>query len=127
MQIFILLCTIILIYSEINQACQIDFDDLDTTGTIRHVYEQDLFNITGQVRFCPRSLVVVNISTLNEDLIRLSIINVTYWIETNQLNISGIGRLVGFAPLTIEFYFRENPEQKSVYFFFLFFPIDRVE
>jgi hypothetical protein len=91
-----------------NRACEIKFDKLDKLHTIRSPYERDIFNITGQLHYCPSSIIVRNISILNPILKRLSILNVTYFIETNRINITALGRLIGFAPLTIQLYFQEN-------------------
>ena len=91
-----------------SDACHIDFDQLDTTNVIRHIYERSLVNITGQLRDCPSSLIVRNISIANPSLKRLSILNVTYVIETDGMNIHALARLIGFAPLTIQLYFEDR-------------------
>lgn len=92
----------------INQGCNIEFNKIDISRVIRHVYEQDIFNITGKLQYCPQSLIVQNISITNPLLKRLSILNVSYFIETNQIHIIALARLIGFAPLTIELFFQEQ-------------------
>jgi hypothetical protein len=99
--------------SHINRACKIQFDKLDILNTIRHVYERDIFNITGQLEYCPLSINVRNISLSNPILKRLSILNVSYLIETNHINITALARLIGFAPLTIQLYFQDGRIYKS--------------
>ena len=92
----------------IARACNLAFEKLDTLNIIRHAYERDVFNITGELEFCPPSLTVRNISISNPLLKRLSILNVSYLIETNRVNITVLGRLIGFTPLTVQLYFQED-------------------
>jgi len=107
-----ILSFIFLLNLNINQACNIEFDKLDTLNVIRHVYEQDIFDITGQLQYCPPSIIIRNISIANSLLKRLSILNVSYFIETNQIHIKALARLIGFAPLTIELYFEDQNEYR---------------
>jgi hypothetical protein len=95
-----------------SAACHIDFDQLDSTDVIRHIYERSIVNITGQLRDCPSSLIVRNISIANPSLKRLSILNVTYIMETGSMNIHALARLIGFAPLTIQLYFEDRIEHR---------------
>ena len=74
----------------------------------RRVHEHDIFNLTGQLQYCPSSISVQNISISNPILKRLSILNVSYVLETNRMNITTLGRLIGFAPLTIQLYFHDG-------------------
>lgn len=99
----------------INQSCNIKFNKIDLSRTIRHAYEQSIFNITGQLQYCPPSITVQNISIANPLLRRLSILNVSYYIETNQIYITALARLVGFAPLTIDLYFQEQNQYRYIY------------
>ncbi len=71
---------------------EIQFDNLDALDIIRHVYERDISNPI---------------------LKRLSILNVSYLIETNHINITTFARLIGFAPLTIQLYFRDESAYRS--------------
>ncbi|CAF1350650.1 unnamed protein product [Adineta steineri] len=89
-----------------------DYEPLPT-NTIRRVHERDIFNITGELQFCPSSIIVRNVSITNPLLKRLSILNVTYLIEPNRINISGLARLIGFAPLTVQLYFQDTNEYRS--------------
>ena len=98
----------------IRRACDIKFNDLDDHEINRRVHERDIFNITGQLQFCPSSLTVRNISVDNRLLKRLSILNVTYLLEPNRLNITALARLIGFAPLTIHLYFQTTNEYQSI-------------
>jgi len=107
-----ILSFVFLLNVNINQACNIEFNKLDTSNTIRYVYEQDTFNITGQLQYCPSSIIVRNISIANPLLKHLSILNVSYVIETNQINITVLARLIGFAPVTIELYFEDQNEYR---------------
>jgi hypothetical protein len=107
-----LLFFILLLNFHINRACHIEFNKLDTSHTLRHVYEQGIFNITGQLQYCPSSIIVRNISLANPLLKRLSILNVSFFIETNQIHITVLARLIGFAPLNIEFYFQDDNEYR---------------
>lgn len=91
-----------------TQSCDIQFDDVDDHEVIRRVHERDIFNVTGQLKFCPSSLIVRNVSITNPLLKRLSIFNVTYLIEPNRINITSLARLVGFAPLTVRLYFEHT-------------------
>ncbi len=95
-----------------NRACNIDFNKLDASNTLRHVYEQGIFNITGQLQYCPPSIIVRNISIANPFLKRLSILNVSFFIETNQIHITALARLIGFTPLNIELYFEDQNEYR---------------
>jgi len=112
MKIFIIII-IFLFHFSINRACNIQFDNIDAFDIIRHVYERDIFNISGQLEYCPSSLIVRNISILNPLLKRLSILNVSYLIETNRINITTLARLIGFAPLTIQLYFQDESTYRS--------------
>jgi hypothetical protein len=112
MKTLILISFIFFFNIHINAACNIAFDNLDTLDIIRHVYERDIFNITGQLEYCPSSIIVRNISILNPVLKRLSILNVSYPIETNNINITALARLIGFAPLTIQLYFQDGTEHR---------------
>jgi hypothetical protein len=112
MKAFIIFSFIFLLNSHINRACQIEFHKLDSLNMLRHIYERDIFNITGQLSSCPSSITVKNISISNPVLKRLSILNVSYLIETNQLNITTLARLIGFAPLTIQLYFQDGTEYR---------------
>jgi hypothetical protein len=96
----------------IHRACNIQFNNLDTLDIIRYVYERDIFNITGQLEYCPSSISIRNISISNPILKRLSILNVSYFIETNHVNITALARLIGFAPLTIQLYFQDGKDYK---------------
>lgn len=89
-------------------SCHIEFNQIDTSNIIRHVYERNVLNISGQLEYCPSSLIVRNISILNPILKRLSILNVSYLLERNHINITTLARLIGFAPLTIELYFENR-------------------
>ena len=108
----IALLLILLVGSDVSRACHIAFDQLDSADTIRHIYERDIFNITGELHHCPPSIVVQNISISNPQLKRLSILNVSYFIENNRINITALGRLVGFAPLQIQLYFHDQVERR---------------
>ena len=112
MSTFIVLLFIFLVGSDVSRACHIAFDQVDSADTIRHIYERDIFNITGELHHCPPSILVHNISISNPQLKRLSILNVSYFIENNQINITALGRLVGFAPLKIQLYFQDQFEQR---------------
>jgi hypothetical protein len=112
MKTLILISFIFFFNFHINDACNIAFDNLDTLDIIRHVYERDIFNITGQLEYCPSSIIVHNISILNPVLKRLSILNVSYPIETNNINITALARLIGFVPLTIQLYFQDGTEHR---------------
>jgi hypothetical protein len=103
---------ILLLNSNINRACNIEFNRLNKFDAIRDVYEQDVFNITGQLQHCPSSITIRNISIANPSLKHLSILNVSYFIETNQIHIISLARLIGFAPLTIELYFEDQQEHR---------------
>jgi hypothetical protein len=98
----------------LNQACSIDFEKLDSLNIIRHVYERDIFNVTGKLQYCPSSITVRNISISNPSLKRLSILNVSYLIEINRLNITTLARLLGFAPLTVQLYFQDGTAHSSI-------------
>lgn len=104
--------SICLFNCHINEACHIEFNKLDQSNTIRHVYEQGIFNITGQLRYCPSSLIIRNISMANPSLKRINILNVSYFIETNRIQITALARLIGFAPLIIQLYFEDQDEFK---------------
>lgn len=108
MKTLFIFCFIFLLNLVINRACEIKFDKLDESNIFRSAYERDIFNITGQLQYCPSSISVRNISISNPLLKRLSILNVTYLIETNRINITTLARLIGFAPLTIQFYFQDK-------------------
>ena len=103
-----ILSFIFLFNFNINRACYIEFNKLDTENVIRDIYEQSIFNITGQLQYCPSSITVRNLSISNPLLKRLSILNVSYFIETNQIEIVALARLIGFAPLTIDLYFQDQ-------------------
>jgi hypothetical protein len=109
-----ILSFIFLLNLNINRACNIEFNNIDTSNVIRHVYEQNIFNITGQLQYCPSSITVRNISIVNPLLKRLSILNVSYFIETNRIHIIAFARLIGFAPLTIELYFEDQNEYRLI-------------
>ncbi|CAF0898573.1 unnamed protein product [Adineta ricciae] len=96
-----------------SQSCDIQFDDVDDHEVIRRVHERDIFNATGQLKFCPSALIVQNVSITNPLLKRLSILNVTYFIELNRINITALARLIGFAPLTVHLYFENTNKFKS--------------
>ena len=104
------LFSIFVLNSRLNAACHIKFNKLDQSNTIRHVYEQGIFNITGQLHYCPSSLIIRNISVANPSLKRISILNVSYFIETNRIQITALARLIGFAPLIIQLYFEDQDE-----------------
>jgi hypothetical protein len=108
MKAFIIFSFIFLLNFHINRACNIAFERLDVLNIIRHGYERDIFNISGKLQYCPSSIVVRNISISNPILKRLSILNVSYLIEINRLNITTLARLVGFVPLTIQIYFQDG-------------------
>ena len=95
-----------------SRACHIEFNKLDASHTLRHVYEQGVFNITGRLRYCPPSIIVRNISVANPLLKRLSILNVSFFTETNQIQITALARLIGFAPLNIELYFQDHNDNR---------------
>jgi hypothetical protein len=103
---------IFLLNFNINRACNIAFNKLDASNVIRNVYEQQIFNITGQLQYCPPWIKVRNISITNPSLKSLSVLNVSYFIETNQIRIILLARLIGFAPLTIELYFEDQVEHR---------------
>ena len=107
-----ILSFIFLLNSNVNRACNIEFNKLDTLNVIRDVYEQEIFNITGQLQYCPASITIRNISIANPSLKHLSILNVSYFIETNQIHIISLARFIGFAPLTIELYFEDQTEHR---------------
>jgi hypothetical protein len=108
MKIFIICSLIFFLNIPINRTCNLSFEKIDTLNIIRHVYERDVFNITSELQYCPPSIIVRNISILNPLLKRLSILNVSYLIETNRMNITAFARLIGFAPLTIQLYFQDD-------------------
>jgi hypothetical protein len=108
MKTFIFFSLIFFLNAPITRACNLAFEKIDRLNIIRHVYERDLFNITGELEFCPRSIAVRNISISNPILKRLSILNVSYIIETNRMNITALARLIGFAPVTIQLYFQDE-------------------
>lgn len=108
MKTLIPLFLLLLIHFPIDRACHITFENLDESHIFRRAYERDIFNLTGQLEYCPSSLVVQNISISNRMLKRLSILNVSYIIETNRMNITTMARLIGFAPLTIHLYFQNR-------------------
>ncbi|CAF0857439.1 unnamed protein product [Rotaria sordida] len=114
MKRIILYCFILLLNSIINLACNIEFDNIDNLNIYRNVYERHIFNISGQLQYCPSSLIIRNISLSNPILKRLSILNVTFFIQTNRINITGLARLVGFAPLTIQLYFQHDIDHRSI-------------
>ena len=92
----------------ISRACNIAFEKLDALNVLRQSFERDIFNISGQLEYCPSSLTVQNISISNPQLKRLSILNVSFLIETNKINVTTLARLIGFAPLTVQFYFKDG-------------------
>ncbi len=102
-----------LIFQVFNRACNIQFDNLDALDIIRHIYEWDIFNITGQLEYCPLSINIRNISISNPILKRLSILHVSYLIEKNRINITTLARLISFAPLTIQLYFQDELVYRS--------------
>lgn len=104
---------LILIFSSFHRtdACHLLIDHLDSSNILRQSYERDVFNITGELRSCPSSLEVMNISIINPDLKRLSILNVSYFLETRQINITTFARFIGIAPLTIQFYLRAQSNE----------------
>ncbi|UJR13551.1 hypothetical protein I4U23_000565 [Adineta vaga] len=95
------------------QSCDIRFDDVDEHDVIRRVHERDIFNVTGQLQFCPSTLIVRNVSISNPLLKRLSILNVSYLIESNRINITALSRLIGFAPITVHLYLQNTNEFRS--------------
>lgn len=107
---FYLICLVVFVSS--NRACQISFDHLDTLNIIRQGYERDIFNLTGELQYCPKSLVPHNISIRNPILKRLSILNVSYLLETHRFNVTVLARLIGFSPLTIQFYFHDGIDKR---------------
>lgn len=108
MKIFLTLVVLVLFHSPRYESCHIEFEGLDSMQIFRRVHERDIFNLTGQLEYCPSSIIVQNISITNSMLKRLSILNVSYIIETNRMNITALGRLIGFAPLTIQLYFQDG-------------------
>jgi hypothetical protein len=96
----------------VNRACHIEFKELDTSNVIRHVYERDIFNITGRLQYCPSSINIRNISITNLFLKHLSIVDVSYIIDTKYIHITALARLIGFAPLTIDLYFEDQLEHR---------------
>lgn len=112
MKRFIIFALIFLLKFSNNLSCHIKFDKIDTLNVYHYVYERRVFNITGQLQNCPSSILVKNISILNPLIKRLSILNVSYIIEKNYLNITTFSRLIGFAPIKIEFYFQDQIEHK---------------
>ena len=112
MREMIILVFIFLLNLNVYQACNVKFDRLDPLNTTRYVFEQDIFNVTGQLQNCPSFLSIRNISVENRYLRRLSILNVSYFIETNRIHITALPRLIGFAPLDIELYFEKSDQYK---------------
>ena len=113
MKILIIFSFIFFLYLPINQACNLAFERLEKLNIIRYAYEQDIFNISAELEFCPSSISVRNISISNPILKRLSILNVSYIIETNRMNITALGRLIGFSPLTVQLYFKDDRNFRS--------------
>ena len=110
----LLLCALLFIFHvRFNRACQIEFRKLETSNVVRYVYERSMFNVTGRLRFCPPSIVVKNVSLLNPSLKRLSILNVTYVIEKNSIHITGLARLLGFAPISLQLYLQDDPQEEK--------------
>ena len=105
-----LISFILLLNYHINQACHIEFDKLDRSHILRHVYEQGIFNITGQLQYCPPSIIIRNVSIANPSLKSLNVLSASFFIETNQIQITVLAKLIGFAPLNIELYFEDNNE-----------------
>ncbi|CAF3775795.1 unnamed protein product [Rotaria sp. Silwood1] len=105
---------ILLLNIGLNLSCNIEFDKVDKLNIYRDVYERNIFNISGQLKYCPSSIIVRNISLLNPLLKRLSIINLTYFIETHHINITAYARLIGFAPLTIQLYLQNQTDYRSI-------------
>ena len=110
MRFIIFLFSIFLSNCCTNEACHVEFNKLDQSHTLRHIYEQGIFNITGQLQYCPSSIIIRNVSLANPSLKRISILNLSYFIETNRIQITALARLIGFAPLTIEFYFENQDD-----------------
>lgn len=109
----IVFCAFLFIFHvRLIRTCQIEFRKLDTSNIVRYVYERNIFNVTGRLRYCPSSISVKNVSLLNHSLKRLSILNVTYFIEKNSVQITGHARLIGFAPMTLELFFRDDFQEK---------------
>lgn len=107
------ICVFFVFFRRIS-SCSLIVDHLEPSNILRRSYEKDLWNITGELRFCPSFLHVRNLSIINPRLKRLNILNVSFYIETNQLEINLLSRYVGISPLTIEFYF-EKQNQKQNY------------
>ena len=115
MKRFVILCVIVVVVvfsSTLSRACQISFGQHDPSEPVRHVYERDIFNITGQLQFCPSSFVVQNISISNPLLKRLSVLNVSYYFENDRLNITALARLIGFSPVNIQLFFHGQGEAR---------------
>lgn len=106
MKRFVILSVILVVFcSTIGRACQISFGEVRPSNVVRHVYERDIFNLTGQLEFCPSSFVIQNLSISNPRLKSLSVLNVSYYFENNRMNITALARLIGFTPLSIELFF----------------------
>ena len=60
-----------------------------------------------------RRSIVKNVSLLNPSLKRLSILNVTYVIEKNSIHITGLARLIGFAPISLQLYLQDDPQEEK--------------
>ena len=114
MKTLIILFLLLLVHSPIDRACHITFEKFDEFHVFRHAYERDIFNLTGQLEYCPSSITVQNISISNRMLKRLSILNVSYILETNRMNITTMARLIGFAPLTIQLYFQDGTNNYNI-------------
>jgi len=114
--IVIFLFSIFTLPIQVYQTCDIKFDRLDAMNITRYIYEEDIFNITGELQHCPSSLIIRNISIANPYLRRLSILNVSFFIETNRIHLTGLARLVGFAPITLELYFKHQDTSNRRYF-----------
>jgi hypothetical protein len=105
MKRFVILSALVVFCSTISLACQISFGKLQASNVVRHVYERDIFNISGELEFCPSSFVIQNLSISNPKLKRLSVLNVSYYLENNRMNITALARLIGFTPLHIQLFF----------------------
>lgn len=103
---------LIVFHVRFNQTCKIEFRKLDKPNIVRYVYERSLFNITGRLLYCPSSITVRNISLANPSLKRLSIFNVTYVLEKKSIHITGLARLIGFAPITLQLYFQDDVQPR---------------